>query len=264
VLAGETTAIDPVVVQHLSVRYGYHVALEDVSLRLRSGSLIGLLGPNGAGKSTLLRAILGLVPVCGGDVRVFQRPPAAVRDRAAYIPQSGTLAADFPVSAFDVVVMGRYRWRGWLRLTTRADREAAVAALEKVGLAEKQREPFGALSGGQRQRVLVARALAQEADILLLDEPLNGIDFPAQAVILDIARDLRDEGKTIVLATHDLGSALQACDCLCCINRVLVAHGPCPETLSLEVIEQTYGSQARLPHLTEGALRAGGGGNGRP
>jgi manganese/iron transport system ATP-binding protein len=258
VLATESPAADPVVVDHLSVRYGQYLALDDVSLSLRRGSLIGLLGPNGAGKSTLLRAILGMVPACGGSVSVFERPAAAARERAAYIAQSGTLQADFPVSALDVVLMGRYRRRGWLRPPTRADRDAALVALGKVGLEEKRREPFSALSGGQRQRVLVARALAQQADILLLDEPLNGIDFPAQRAILDIACDLRAEGKTVVLATHDLGSALQVCDCLCCINRVLVAHGPCPDTLSLDVIERTYGSQASMPNVAQSAVAGAG------
>jgi ABC-type Mn2+/Zn2+ transport system ATPase subunit len=253
VLTSDEAAAEPVVVEHLSVRYGQRIALEDVSLTLHRGSLIGLLGPNGAGKSTLLRAILGLVPPCAGEVRVFRRPPSAVRERAAYIPQSGSLRADFPVSALDVVLMGRYRRRGWLRLPNRADREAAVTALEKVGMEEKCAEQFGALSGGQRQRVLVARALAQQADILLLDEPLNGIDYPAQEVILEIARDLRAEGKTIVMATHDLGSTLQVCDCLCCINRVLVAHGPCPETLRLDVLEQTYGARTSLRDMTGAA-----------
>jgi manganese/zinc/iron transport system ATP- binding protein len=228
-------------VESLTVTYGRRVALYDVSATVRSGSFVGVIGPNGAGKSTLLKAILGIVPVRSGSVRILGRPLAEARDRIAYVPQREAVHWDFPVSTLDVVLMGRYRRRGWLRLPNREDREVALRSLEEVGMAGRRDDQIGQLSGGQQQRVFLARALAQEGEILLLDEPLNGVDMRTQETVLGIIERLRAAGKTIVMATHDLNTAADSCDCLACVNHNLVAYGPAGETFTPDVLERTYG-----------------------
>ena len=221
--------------------YGRRVALRDVSAVMRRGSFIGVIGPNGAGKSTLLKAILGIVPLRAGSVRIFGRSVREARDRVAYVPQREAVQWDFPVSVLDVVVMGRYRRRGWFRLPNAHDREIARAALDEVGMLDRGDEQIGQLSGGQQQRVFLARALAQQADILLLDEPLNGVDVRTQELVLAIIDRLRADGKTVLMATHDLNTAADACDCLACVNHNLIAYGPAGDTFQPDVLERTYG-----------------------
>ena len=228
----------------VGVSYGRERVLEGVTGRVERGEAIALIGPNGAGKSTLIKAILGLVPVVHGDVEVLGVPPAEARGRVAYVPQADVLDAEFPVTALQVVVMGRYRRVGWLRRPGAVDREVAQRALDEVGMLSRAHDRFGLLSGGQRQRVLLARAIAQEAELLLLDEPFNGVDGTTTDVLLRVLAELRDEGVAVVMATHDLSVAHLACGRACLLNRRQLAFGPIEEALTPELLRETYGGSA--------------------
>jgi manganese/zinc/iron transport system ATP- binding protein len=229
------------VIRGLTVAYQRKVVLSDVAADIRRGQVIGVIGPNGGGKSTLLKAILGIAPVISGTVTVFGRPASEMRSRMAYVPQREVVDWDFPVTVHDVVMMGRYRRAGWLRRPGKCDRAVVDGMIERVGMAAYRRSQIGQLSGGQQQRVFIARALAQEGDVLLLDEPMNGIDASTQDIILEIIEEQRAAGKIVLLATHDLVSASCACDCLCCVNERMVSYGPLEETYTAENLAQTYG-----------------------
>jgi manganese/iron transport system ATP-binding protein len=230
--------------RHVAVAYDRVPVVEDVDGSVAAGQSVALIGPNGAGKSTLIKAVLGLVPVVRGSVTVLGRPPQAARRQVAYVPQADTLDAEFPVSAFQAVLMGRYPRVGYLRRPGAADRQAAVRALEEVGLAEQGSARFGVLSGGQRQRVLLARAIAQEPRLLLLDEPFNGVDARSQELLLAALARLRAGGAAVVMATHDLGLAHLACDEVCLLNRHQIGFGPIGTTLTPDRLRATYGGQA--------------------
>src|SRR5207247_775314 len=199
----------------------------------------------GGGKATLLMAILGIVPIVSGTVTLFGRPAAAMRTRMTYVPQRELVDWDFPVTVREVVMMGRYPGIGWLRRLGRRDHESVDRVLERVGMQEHRGTQIGRLSGGQQQRVFIARALVQDADVLLLDEPLVGIDAATQEVILQIIEEQRRAGKIVLLATHDLASASCSCDCLCCLNGRMVSFGPLQETSTAENFAHTSG-----PHVT--------------
>jgi manganese/iron transport system ATP-binding protein len=217
-------------------------AVEGVTGQLERGQSLALIGPNGAGKSTLIKAILGLVPLTGGTIEVLGRRPEVARPAVAYVPQADVLDATFPVSVLDVVLMGRYRAIGWFRRPRLADRQRAREALHAVGLADLAARRFGSLSGGERQRVLLARAIAQEARLLLLDEPFNGVDATSTELILSILADLRADGVAIVMSTHDLSIAHLACDEACLLNRRQVAFGAIDTALTPELLRETYGA----------------------
>jgi manganese/zinc/iron transport system ATP- binding protein len=229
------------VIADLSVAYRQKAVLQGVSARIERGQVIGIIGPNGGGKSTLLRAILGIVPITRGSVTLFGRPATRMRSRMAYVPQREIVDWDFPVTVWDVVMMGRYPRIGWLHRPGPRDTALVADVLRQVGMWEARRTQIGQLSGGQQQRVFVARALAQEADVLLLDEPFNGIDAQTQEVIRAIIESGRRAGKIVLLATHDLVSASCACDCLCCLNQRLVSYGPTRDTYTAENLAATYG-----------------------
>jgi manganese/iron transport system ATP-binding protein len=239
-------AAEPPVLElrHVAVAYDRVPVVEDVDGTVPAGASVALIGPNGAGKSTLIRAVLGLVPVVRGSVAVLGRPPQASRRQVAYVPQADTLDAEFPVSAFQAVLMGRYPRVGWVRRPGAADRRAAFEALEAVGLAEQASARFGVLSGGQRQRVLLARAIAQEPRLLLLDEPFNGVDALSQELLLAALARLRAGGAAVVMATHDLGLAHLACDEVCLLNHHQIGFGPIGLMLTPERLRATYGGQA--------------------
>jgi manganese/iron transport system ATP-binding protein len=238
-----TAALPPaLVLDRVSVAYGRVPVLEDVHGTVPAGRTVALIGPNGAGKSTLIKAVLGLVPVVRGSVTVLGRAPAQARRDVAYVPQADTLDADFPVSVGQVVLMGRYRRVGWVRRPGHADRAAAAAALDAVGLAHRARDRFGTLSGGQRQRVLLARAMAGEPGLLLLDEPFNGVDAVSSEALLRAITQLRDAGAGIVISTHDLAMAHLACDEVCLLNRHQFGFGPPAATLTPELLRAAYGS----------------------
>jgi ABC-type Mn2+/Zn2+ transport system ATPase subunit len=210
------------------------VVLSGVSFAFEAGTVAAVLGPNGGGKTTLFRALLDDLPVRRGVVEL-DGPPA-------YVPQTDRTRLDFPVSALDVVLMGAYgRTPAWRRIA-RADREAARAALDRVGLADRARRRFGALSGGQRQRVLIARALLQDAPVLLLDEPLSGVDAASAAQIEGVFAQLRDEGRILLVATHDVEQA-RRWDRVLCLRGEQIAYGAPRETLTTAVLERTYGAE---------------------
>lgn len=240
-----TTSAEPaLLLDDVSVSYGGEPVVTGVTGSLRPGGALALIGPNGAGKSTLIRAVLGLVPVVSGRVQVLGSPPQQARRRVAYVPQADMIDLTFPVDARGVVLMGRYRRVGWLRRPGAEDRRAAADALARVGLAGRARDLFGTLSGGQRQRVLLARAIAQEAQILLLDEPFNGVDAATTEVVLDVLNELRAQGVAVVMATHDLAVAHLACGDACVLNRSQVAFGPIDRALTADALKQAYGGTA--------------------
>ncbi|MER5203359.1 anchored repeat-type ABC transporter ATP-binding subunit [Streptomyces sp. NPDC002825] len=210
-------------VRSVSVALGGRTAVTDVSLAVSGGELVGLLGPNGAGKTTLLRAVLGLVAPSSGAVEA--------RGPVGYVPQRHEFAWDFPIDVAGAVLSGRTRTVGWLRRPRAQDRAAANEALERAGLAALRRRPIGELSGGQRQRVLVARALAAEPRLLLLDEPFTGVDVPTQDLLNELFGRLAAEGRGLLMTTHDLAAAARTCTRVLLLNRTLVAEGG-PELLA--------------------------------
>jgi manganese/iron transport system ATP-binding protein/manganese/zinc/iron transport system ATP- binding protein len=216
---------------------GYGTGIErlaGVSFSLDGGRIAAVLGPNGGGKTTLFRALLGELPVRHGVVELAGRP--------AYVPQTDRTRLDVPVSALDVASMGAYlRTKPWRRLS-RADRSVAREALDRVGLADRAGARFGTLSGGQRQRVLIARALVQDAPLLLLDEPLSGVDAVSAARIEDVFAGLRAEGRALLIATHDVEHA-RRWDAVLCLNHRQIAYGPPADVLSPEVLQATYGAE---------------------
>ena len=238
-------AVGPALRLHaLGVTYGRRSVLAGVTGEVAPGGSLALIGPNGAGKSTLIKAILGLVEAVTGTVEVLGTTPARARGRVAYVPQADMLDADFPVTVAQVVLMGRYRRIGWVRRPGKGDRALATRALERVGLADRAGDRFGTLSGGQRQRVLLARALAQQPELLLLDEPFNGLDSTTTEVLLDVLAEQRREGVAVVMATHDLSIAHLACDTGCLLNHHQVAFAPIGEALTPELLGETYGRSA--------------------
>ncbi len=231
---------------HVTVAYGARVVLQDITLELPSARIIGLIGPNGAGKTTLLRSIVGAQRVLEGTVRVLGAAADAVRQRVAYVPQRRDVDWSFPLSVLDVVLMGRYGKLGLLRRPSKQDRELALDALKQVGLAKRQACQIGELSGGQQQRVFLARALVQDADLMLLDEPFNGIDTTTQSVIFDLLCEQRQRGRTVLLSTHDLHSVEQNCDQLVALNRRIIAFGPVDQVFTAPVLQSTFGSQVAV------------------
>jgi ABC-type Mn2+/Zn2+ transport system ATPase subunit len=225
----------------VSVRLGDRLALRNVSLDIQAGAFVGLIGANGSGKSTLLRAVLGILPLATGHVEVAGKSPDEARDIFAYLPQRSHLGLDLPLRAWDIVLMGRIRMTGFLGRPSREDREIAADALARVGLADRRNSPIGEMSFGQQQRVLFARALAQQGQLLLLDEPMNGVDPTTQELFLQVLESLHAEGKTVLMATHDLGQAANVCDRLIVLDGSLIAYGSVEETMSEEVLTRAYG-----------------------
>ena len=239
-------------VRDLSVAFGDRLALEDVSLEVAEGEILGILGPNGSGKTTLLRAILGQIRPLAGTVRVFGKAPGALgadRHRIGYLRQAALADVGFPVRVLDVVLMGRYGRIGLVRRPGREDRRAALRALERVGLPQLAERPISDLSGGERQRVFLARALAGEAELLLLDEPTTGVDVAATEGFYEFVHGLQREMLlTLVIVTHDIGVVSAHLDQVACLNRRLVAHGKPRECMTEEALDAMYGAEARFFH----------------
>ena len=231
---------------HLSVSYGAQVALQDASARFVPGQFSAVIGPNGAGKSTLLKTILGLVTASSGRVSV-SADLGDLRKSSAYVPQQQTLDWAFPVTVWDVAMMGRTARLGWLRWPGRADREIVLDSLAQTEVAELKDRPIQALSGGQRQRVLLARMLARRAEVLLLDEPLTGVDAATQEKIMRLLQGEARAGRTVVMVTHDLEAAARWCDQLLLVNRTVVAQGTPGQVYTPANIECTF-SSSHLGH----------------
>ena len=241
-------------VRDLHVSYGAQEVLGGIAFAIPPGQVVGVIGPNGGGKTTLLKAILGLVPLVRGVVEVTGQPVDRRNGQVAYVAQRATANWRFPATVLDVVMMGRFGRLGWLRRPTEADRALALRALEQVRMADLAARSIAQLSGGQQQRVFLARALAQEPDVLLLDEPVSGVDVPTQETILHLLRDLGAMGKTIVVTTHHLQHLHEHFDLLLCLNRTLIAWGTPGEVLNMRVIEQTFGSRLVLADGTAASL----------
>jgi len=261
-LAGrpEHSPQSPLSVHAVTVAYHSRPVLWDVDYDAPPGKLIAVVGPNGAGKSTLIKACLGLVPRASGLVEFWGRPYKHARRRVGYVPQRESVDWDFPVSALDVVCMGRYRRIGWCRPVTRAHRHAALEALDRVGIRDLADRQISRLSGGQQQRVFLARAFAQEADLYFMDEPFAAVDAATERAIVDVLRDLRSAGRTVIVVHHDLQTVERYFDELILLNMRIVAAGPVRDVFTQENLRRTYGG--RLTLLAEAAdavARAAGG-----
>lgn len=235
----------------MTVAYDRRPVLWDVDYDAPSNRLVAIVGPNGAGKSTLIKACLGLVPRASGQVEFWGEPYKKVRSRVGYVPQRESVDWDFPVSALDVVCMGRYRRIGWFRPVTRAHKAAALACLERVGMREYAHRQISRLSGGQQQRVFLARALAQEADLYFMDEPFAGVDAATERAIVGVLRELKSQGGTVVVVHHDLQTVPEYFDDVILLNMRVVAAGPGGEGFTRENLHKTYGG--RLTLLSEAA-----------
>ena len=247
----EGQAPQAVVFENLTVRYGAILALDGVSFSVAAGSLSGVVGPNGGGKSTLLKAVVGLVKPDTGQALVHGRPSDRMRKQIGFVPQLEQVDWNFPVSVWDVTLMGLTPQRGLFRAHSRANREAAADALRTVDLIDLRRRSIGELSGGQRRRALLARAIAARPSALLLDEPMNGLDPNAQHRFLDIIDRLRAGGTTVIMSTHDLTCVSARASDVALINRRLVAYGPPDEVLLESTLANVFGHQL-VVHATGG------------
>lgn len=230
----------------MTVAYHGRRVLWDIDYDAPPGKLIAIVGPNGAGKSTLIKAVLELVPLTDGEVRFFGKHYREQRSRIGYVPQRTSVDWDFPVNALDVVAMGLYRKIGWFRPVTKVYQKQALAALERVGLAEFAGRQISELSGGQQQRVFLARALAQQADLYFMDEPFAGVDAATERAIVELLRELRTSGKTALVVHHDLQTVAEYFDEVLLLNMRLVASGPVQQAFTTENLRETYGGKLAL------------------
>ena len=239
--------------EQLCVDYNGTVALYDASLKLPEGCICGLVGMNGAGKSTLFKALTGFVRPSRGRIRINDQSigMAQRHQMVAYVPQSESIDSQFPVSVWDVVMMGRYGSMNLLRVPRTSDRVAVRDALERVDLYAQRSRPLGTLSGGQRKRAFLARAIAQRASVLLLDEPFNGVDVRTEKVMAQLFMQFREEGRTILISTHDLGHVRDFCDLVVLINKTVLAYGETSEVFTPENLALTFGGVS--PNLLTGS-----------
>lgn len=235
-----------ITIQNVSVSYHERPVLWDIQTDIPEQQLIGIVGPNGAGKSTLIKAVMGLVPLTGGTVTILGKPLAQVRQLIAYVPQRGSVDWDFPTTALDVVLMGRYGRLPLFRRPGRKDRAYALECLDRVGLADFGARQISQLSGGQQQRVFLARALAQDAHIYLMDEPFAGVDAATEDSMFALLQQLRVQGKTIIIVHHDLQTVSQYFEWVLLLNLRLIAAGPIASTFTEEQLRITYGGRLNL------------------
>jgi ABC-type Mn2+/Zn2+ transport system ATPase subunit len=238
---GHARAHADVWLSDVSAGYDDRVALENVSFAIEAGSLLAVVGPNGAGKSTLLKLMAGLARPWTGRIEILGHPAGQQSRRVAYVPQAELVDWSFPVTVSDVVMMGRYPALGVLRRPAAADRRAVREALELVGMVDHARTQIGSLSGGQRRRVFLARALAAQPHLYLLDEPVTGVDATTQEDLMDILEGEARRGRTVIATTHDLACAAQRFQRVLAINRTVIAHGPASLVLDPDVLSRTYG-----------------------
>ncbi|MCI3986918.1 metal ABC transporter ATP-binding protein [Bacillus vallismortis] len=233
----------PVELENVTVAYHKKPVLQDISLQVPEGKLIGIIGPNGAGKSTLIKTILGLVPRASGDISIYGKDYQNQRTRIGYVPQRGSVDWDFPTNALDVVLMGRYGRIGLLKRPKKADVELAQAALEKVGMLDYAKRQISQLSGGQQQRVFLARALCQDADIYFMDEPFAGVDAATERAIMTLLAELKEKGKTVLVVHHDLQTAEDYFDWILLLHLRKIAFGPAENVFTIENLQKTYGGK---------------------
>jgi manganese/zinc/iron transport system ATP- binding protein len=249
------SALPPVLEIHdMTVAYHRRPVLWDVDLSIEQPSLVGIVGPNGAGKSTLIKAVLGLVPLASGSVKLFGQEASRQRALVGYVPQRESVDWDFPVNVLDVVLMGTYGRLGWFRRPGRAEREWAMECLRHVGLADLARRQIGQLSGGQQQRTFLARALAQRAEIYFMDEPMAGVDAATERAIFVLLRELREAGKIALVVHHDLRTVAGYFDQVVLLNMRLVANGPTGQVFTDENLRKTYGGRLGILEAAGQAL----------
>ena len=239
-------ALPAIEVDHLTVSYGPSPALLDVSFSISPGQLVGVIGPNGSGKSTLIKAILGFVKPDFGQVRLFGEPAERAKGRVAYVPQRGSVDWDFPITVREVALLGRYGHCSWWRDLSAADYRLADESLDMVRMADFRDRQIGQLSGGQQQRVFMARAMAQGAEILLLDEPFAGVDAATERAILDVLETTKAAGRTLMVVHHDLATAAEYFDTLILLKQRLFAHGPPAAVLHPELLAEVYEGKLRI------------------
>lgn len=242
-----------ILAQGVTVTYrNGHTALFDASFEIPDGTVTALVGVNGAGKSTLFKAIMGFLPLAKGEIRLLGQSvkQALAENLVAYVPQAEEVDWAFPVLVEDVVMMGRYGHMGFLRRPASADRAAVDRALERVGMQDYRERQIGELSGGQRKRVFLARALAQDGQVILLDEPFTGVDVRTEEQIVALLRELRDEGRVMLVSTHNLGSVTEFCDRTILVKSTVLAYGPTETTFTRANLEKAFGGVLR--HFTLG------------
>ncbi len=239
-------AKSPLLIEDVTVAYHHRPVLWNIDYQAPCGKLIAIIGPNGSGKTTLIKAILDLVPRAAGQVLIFGEPYGQQRHRVGYVPQRTSVDWDFPVSALDVVAMGMYRKIGWLRPVSRKYRDAAKQALDRVGMVDFASRQISQLSGGQQQRVFLARALVQNADLYFMDEPFAGVDAATERAIVDILRQLRESGKTVIVVHHDLQTVHEYFDEVVLLNMRLIATGPTADVFTPDNLRKTYGGKLAL------------------
>ena len=245
----------PLIVNDLTVAWHRKPVIWDVDLEVSSGQLVGVVGPNGAGKSTLLKAIMDLVPKASGRVEVFGQSYRQNRHRVGYVPQRESVDWDFPISVLDVVTMGLYGKIGWCMPVRRRHRDIAMQALDKVGIGELSHRQISQLSGGQQQRTFLARALVQDADLYLMDEPFAAVDAATEKAIVEILREMRRAGKTALVIHHDLHTVPEYFDSVVLLNMRVVASGPTEQVFTRENLERTYGGRLTLLDEATEAMR---------
>ena len=231
---------------NLNVVYQRKPALWNVDFRLPACAITGIMGPNGSGKSTLLKTIMGIVRADSGWVKVYDRPIDEVRSQISYVPQRQEIDWDFPASVYDVVAMGRYVERGLFKRLNKLDHQIIEESLEKVNMQSYRKRQISQLSGGQQQRVFIARALAQQADLYLMDEPFAGVDAATEQAIITLMKDMKAAGKTLVVVHHDLSSAIKYFDWTLLLNTRLVGCGPVEEIFNDQMLRDTYGGQLNM------------------
>lgn len=256
----EHSADSPLSIHAMTVAYHRKPVLWDVDYDAKPNRLIAIVGPNGAGKSTMIKACLGLAPRASGQVEFWGESYRRARSRIGYVPQRESVDWDFPVSALDVVCMGRYRRIGWCRPVSRSHKEAGLECLERVGMRSLAGRQISQLSGGQQQRVFLARALAQEADLYFMDEPFAGVDAATERAIVDVLRELKSQGKTVIVVHHDLQTVPEYFDEVILLNMRVVASGSVNEVFTEENLHKTYGGRLTLlSEAAEAIARAAGG-----
>ena len=233
-------------VHDLTVAYDAKPVLWDIDLEIPKGKLMAIVGPNGAGKTTLIKSMLGLIKPVSGAVHFKMLPDKKFRNHIAYVPQSGSVDWDVPATVLDVVIMGRYGHLGWFKRPGRAEKQMALETLEKVGMQDYASRQISQLSGGQQQRVFLARALIQEADIYFMDEPFKGVDAQTERSIVSLLKELKRQGKTVIVVHHDLQTVAEYFDWVTLINLKVIASGPVEETFTDEALSRTYGSKSSL------------------